>query len=126
MRMFVLGLAILAGLKIWIQHDLYRKGAGEALIAVYRDRAVDACRRAAQGTGYSAGTTAYPVDWTRAATIDLVVGSSQYDVAFWQVDHPMWNARFRNPYVRLKSGDAFATLVCTYDIVMGQAAVSAI
>lgn len=121
MRLLVIALALLAGSKVWFQESLFRAGAEDAIVAAYRDRAVEACRKspplAARGTS-RAGQT---LDWTRTQSITLSAGNRSVDVGLWQVDHPLWNARYRNPYLVLTPADPNAGLVCKFDVLSGEA-----
>jgi hypothetical protein len=118
MRLLVLALALLAGLKLWAQDTVYRSATEEALVAAYRDRAVTACQKE---PARDARTSA--VNWSNASAIKLVIGDSNLSVYVWEVDHELWNARYRNPYLVLTPSDR-ASLVCTYDIGLGTAHVS--
>lgn len=123
MRLLVLALALLAGLKLWAQDTVYRSATEDALVAAYRDRAVAACQKepARDGRG-SAGVTA-AVNWSQAPSIKLVIGDNNLSVYVWEVDHELWNARYRTPYLVLVPSDR-ASIVCTYDIGHGTAHVS--
>ena len=53
-----------------------------------------------------------------------MIGKSSIDVYPWQVDHALWNARYRNPYLLLTASQRSATVSCEYDIVNAAASVS--
>ena len=53
----------------------------------------------------------------------VVIGKSDLDVWFWQVDDLMWSARYRNPYLYLNTADRLSSVQCEYDIVHGIATV---
>ena len=55
--------------------------------------------------------------------LNLVIGKSNLDVRFWQINHKMWNARFRNPYLFLVANRDSRNIFCEYDIVHGVASV---
>ena len=115
MRALVLVLAILAGLKVWYQDNVYRDAAEAAVASAYRAPATAACQRLrAPGA----------VDWTALESLHLVAGNRDIEVRFWQVDHALWNARFKNPYLILKAGEAGGRATCTYDIASGLASLS--
>jgi hypothetical protein len=118
MRLLVLALAILAGLKLWAQDTVYRSATQDALVAAYRDRAVAACQKEPRGAA-----SAPAVNWSVVPDIKLVIGDSDLSVHVWEVDHELWNARYRNPYLVLSSG-AGAHYICTYDIGLGTAHVT--
>ena len=119
MRAFILALALLAGLKIWIQDSLYRTAADEAIVQAYRTRATDAC------AGMPWTMTSGPsgaVDWSAAAEPRVAIGNPALPVHIWELDHALWNARFRQPYLILSAPGA--PLSCTYDILAGTAAIT--
>jgi hypothetical protein len=62
--------------------------------------------------------------WANPKAIRLVIGKSSIDVYPWQVDHALWNARYRNPYLLLTASQRTATVSCEYDIVNAAASVS--
>ena len=115
MRLMVYALALLAGLKVWTQDALFRNGAEDALLAVYKERAIEACRRLPQKTPGG--------NWTHPDTVHLVIGKPSVGVHLWQIDHPLWNARFKNPYILLSLGQGAGMLICEYDVTLGQATV---
>jgi len=121
MRPFILVLALLAGLKVWIQDSLYRTGAEEAIVLAYRTRAADAC------AGMSRAMVPEPAvkstaDWTSEAEPRVTVGNPALPVHIWELDHQLWNARFRQPYLVLSAPGS--ALSCTYDILAGTAAIA--
>ena len=118
MKAVVLLLAFLAAVKVGYQEWMLRTAAHEIIVAAYRERAVTACQKDARGQQMPQG-----VAWARPSDIRLVIGKSNLDVYFWQVDHALWNARFRNPYLFLASGDRPNRVFCEYDIVHGAASV---
>lgn len=115
MRKLVLVLAILAAMKVWYQDSVYRDAAEAAVSSAYRVSATAACQRLRQAAN---------IDWTALDSLHLVAGNHDIPVQFWQIDHALWNARFKNPYLILKAGDASGQATCTYDIASGQAALS--
>lgn len=116
MRALVLALSLLAGLKIWYQDSVYRDAAEVAIATAYRGPATAACQKL---------RLVNPVDWNALESLHLVAGNRDLPVHFWQVDHSLWNARFRNPYLMLKASDSGRrAAVCAYDIASGQAALS--
>lgn len=122
MRAFVLALALLAGIKVWLQDSAYKSATEEALVAAYRDRAVAACRKEGQKTRLSPELAAFATDWQADTEVRLSAGNSAVQVHFWQVDHELWNARYRNLYLILTSGSV--GLTCAYEIATGTAEIS--
>lgn len=120
MRALVVVLAVLVAAKIWIQDSLHRDAANMALLAAYQRHAEDACvgrpQTDARGMPVSAGS----VDWKKPETADVLLGNDRLSVPVWQFEHPMWNARYKNPIVRLTIGDRFSRLACDYDVMTGK------
>ncbi len=124
MRAVIIVLAILAGLKVWTQDRMYRTAAGEALLAAYQERAMAACQSLphtdARGMPLAAGS----VNWTRAEAAEILIGNPNVSVYVWQVDHALWNTRYKHPIVRLVMGDKLSRLICDYDVLAKAAAVT--
>ncbi len=120
LRALVIALALLAGAKIWAQERLFREGAGEALLAAYRERAMAACQSEQPVTRVAANT---PL-WTRPASVDLVIGRANADVHIWQFNSDLWPARFRHPHVLLTLGGGDPPPTCAYDVIEGRAYVA--
>ncbi|MBA4171383.1 MAG: hypothetical protein C0511_01685 [Hyphomicrobium sp.] len=133
MRALVLLLAGLAGLKIWAQDHIYRSAAEDALVHAYRQRAIDACqvdkpstterRKDAKSLQVITSPFADP------ASIQLVVGKRDVDVAIWDVDNARWAVRYKYPLLVLhpsaaSSAQNGAGLVCEFDITLGTATIS--
>ncbi|MGE3065280.1 MAG: hypothetical protein AB7K67_06820 [Hyphomicrobiaceae bacterium] len=113
MRGIVVFLAILAAIKVGHQEYMFRTGTKEAIIAAYRERAIEACRKDA----------ADPQSWTTPNSISVAIGRSDLDVRFWQVDNELWNARYRNPYLFLTAGPVNGAAFCEYDVLNGSASI---
>lgn len=122
LRLLVLTLALLAGAKVWTQDTLFRAGAEEALVAAFRERAIQACQKLPPRR-LDAVTAAVPAAlWARPHSVRMKTGSRNVDVQFWQVDSPLWNSRYRNPYLILSGGDDALPVACEFDILLGTAA----
>jgi len=121
MRALLLGLALLAMLKIWAQDWVYRSATEHALIAAYLDRAVAACQKAAPA---AAETTplGLAVDWSRQQDASITVGNSAISVYIWEIDSRHWDDRYKKPYLILSA--SAASLTCAYDIDQGTAEIS--
>jgi hypothetical protein len=50
-----------------------------------------------------------------------MLGNPRLSVPIWQLEHPMWDARYKNPIVRLTVGDRYSRLACDYDVTSGKA-----
>ena len=117
MRNLILLLALLAAGKVGLQEYLYRDAARDVIITAYRPRAIEACFRQAQ-TQVPATSEA---QWTKPAAVTLAIGKTSLSVYIWQIDHPQWQARYRNPYLFITPAGRDETTVCEYDIVNGLA-----
>jgi hypothetical protein len=117
----VLALALLAGIKVWVQDTVFRAAAEEALIAAYRDRAVAACQRGPQGDPQGRSLAPPSLDWSHPSQVRLVIGNSGIGVHIWEIDHELWDARYKKPYLVLSSGRG---VDCAFDIGQGTALVS--
>jgi hypothetical protein len=119
MKAAVMVLGLLAAAKVVTQEYLYRSGTRDVLVAAYRERAIQACQKDPRNQGLVANTIA----WSKPSDIRVVIGRSDLDVWFWQVDNALWNARYRNPYLYLATTDRSSNVQCEYDIVHGVASV---
>jgi hypothetical protein len=120
MKAVVVLLALLAAAKVGYQEYLFRAATRDAIVGAYREHAVQACQRDARTLSLGLG----PQAWANTHTIRLVIGKSALEVYPWQVDHAMWNARYRNPYLFLTAGPRAGKIYCEYDIVNAAASVS--
>jgi hypothetical protein len=120
MRAFVILLLLLAAAKLGFQEYLFRTATRDALLEAYRQHAVEACQRDARSQSLGVAAQA----WATPRDVQLVIGKHALDVYPWQVDHPNWNARYRNPYLLLTVGPRTGTALCEYDILNAAASVS--
>jgi hypothetical protein len=120
MRAFVILLLLLAAAKLGFQEYLFRTATRDALLEAYRQHAVEACQRDARSQSLGVA----PQAWANPRDVQLVIGRHALDVYPWQVDHPNWNARYRNPYLLLMVGPRTGTALCEYDILNAAASVS--
>ena len=118
MRALVLLLMLLAAAKVGYSEYLFRSATNDIIISAYRDRAIAACQRDARGQNDLTAAS-----WVRPHDIRLVIGKSNLDVHFWQVDHALWSARFRNPYLFVTASQSPNRVFCEFDIVHGAATV---
>jgi hypothetical protein len=119
MKAVVFILLVLAGLKLGHHEYLYRSATRDAIVAAYKERAAEACRKDAR----SAFLGVTPQAWNAPASVQLMIGKSGLDVQFWQVDNKHWNARYRNPLLVLSTGSPKGSVYCEYDIVNAAATV---
>ena len=120
LKAVVVVLGALAIGKIATQEYLFRTGTRDVLLSAYRERAIAACQK----DPLNMGLVANPASWARASDIRVVIGRPDINVWFWQIDHELWNARYRNPYLQLSGADRLNGVQCDYDIVHGIASVS--
>ncbi len=121
MRLVVIILALLVAAKVWAQDRMYREAAGEALLAAYKLHAEAACVGRPQTDARGMPVAVGSVNWKAAETAEILLGNPRLSVPIWQVDHPQWNARYKNPIVRLTVGDRYSRLACDYDVLAGSA-----
>lgn len=114
MRIVVIVFAILAGIKVWTQDKLVRTALGDALIQAYREKAVSACRKLPVKPALVFG------DETTVS-----VGNGDIEVAFWDVNSPLWQVRFRHPHIMLRAVGPDGLQSCAYDVVAGLATIAA-
>ncbi len=120
MRAIVILLALLAAAKLGYHEYLFRGATRDAIIGAYKEHAVQACQK--DSKSHSFGLT--PQAWASPKTIRVVIGNSTLDVYPWQVDHVLWNARYRNPYLFLTASQRSGAVRCEYDVINAAAAVS--
>jgi hypothetical protein len=119
MKPIVILLALLAAVKLGHQEYLFRSGTREAIVGAYMEQAAQACQKNARAANLAMSAHA----WANPASVRLVIGKGNLDVSLWQVDHALWNARYRNPYLLLTAGESAGGALCEYDIVNAAAAV---
>lgn len=118
MRALVFFLVLLAAAKVGYHEYMYRASTSEVIVAAYRERAVAACQRDTKDASIASASA-----WMKPETVKLVIGKGNLDVYPWQVDHALWNARYRNPYLFLTGREKGQRVYCEFDIVNGAAAV---
>jgi hypothetical protein len=114
MRVLVILVAALAGLKVWTQDRLYRSIMQDALVEAYRDRATASCLKAFARSGVAVSS-----QWPVKATAEVMIGNPATDVAMWDYQNPLWDVRFRHPHVKLSAADAGPD--CAFDVAAGLA-----
>lgn len=116
LRIIVILVAGLAGLKVWAQDRYYRNIVHEALISAYQERAAATCQKEAVRTQRS--KSANP--WSAP---QIVIGGHHVNVDLWDIDNPLWEVRYRHPNLVLKAG-ASGDVRCSYDLTAGIAAIA--
>lgn len=121
MRAVVMVLALLVAAKIWTQDKLHRDAANDALLAAYKLHAEQTCVGRPQTDARGMPVAVGSVDWKKPETAEVLLGNPRLSVPVWQFEHPQWNARYKNPVVRLTVGDRYSRLACDYDVMTGKA-----
>lgn len=120
MRLLVLVLAALAGVKIWASNHLYRQATEDVILAAYRERAIAACQRdtVAQPPGQETSRSGPVVaaNWAHPASIRVVIGRPGLAVNVWDTDNAEWLARYKQAFLMLEPAGAAARTSCAYDI----------
>jgi hypothetical protein len=117
MRLLVIGLVVLAGLKVWTQDRTYRAVMGEALTEAYRSHAAEVCRKmSGKGAGLQGATS--ETAWSLAPGARAQLGNPDVDVAMWDTNNPAWEKRYRHPSLVLSSVGERGRH-CTYDVADG-------
>lgn len=111
LRMIVVVVAGLTGLKVWAQDRYHRAIFHEALIAAYQDKAEATCQKAFARFARSASPA-------RLREPEVVIGSPAAQVAVWDFDNPLWDVRYRHPHILLKA-ETMGELRCAYDLSSG-------
>lgn len=114
LRIIVILVAGLAGLKVWAQDRYYRTIMHEALISAYQERAAATCLKEALKTQRGKSVQA----WSGP---EIVIGNRHANVALWDIDSPLWDVRYRHPNLVLKTGTG-GDVRCSYDLTAGLAA----
>ncbi len=123
MRTILLGLVLLAGMKVWFQDHTYRTAMADAVVEAYRERAIEVCRKNA--TKRAAGSRDDGASiWRSAAGAEAVIGNPDIDVAIWDTQNPLWSQRFRDPHLILTAATGTSSTRCAYDVREGGATVS--
>lgn len=113
LRMIVVMIAGVTGLKVWAQDRYHRAIFHEALIEAYQEKAEATCQREIARTSR---TKFAP----RLAGPEVVIGSPDAQVAVWDFDNPLWEVRYRHPHILLKA-EPLGEVRCAFDLVAGLA-----
>lgn len=113
LRMIVVIVAGITGVKVWAQDRYHRAIYHEALLDAYQERARLSCLKAMNATAGAA-------TGLRLADAAVVIGSPDTRVALWDYDNPLWDVRYRHPHIVL-SATRPGERRCAFDIVAGLA-----
>ena len=114
-------IAVVALIAVNIAYDqyLFRAAAHDVIIETFQASAADACHSNAQTQKIDGSISS----WRNPASLKLVIGKSNLDVYFWQVDSSMWKAKYKNPYMLLVADENPSYILCEYDILHRRASV---
>ena len=98
---------------------LFRSATHDVIVETFRISAADACHSNARNQKITASQAA----WRNPASMKLVIGKSNLDVYFWQIDSLMWNAKYKNPYMLIVADENRSYILCEYDILNRRASV---
>ena len=118
-RNAVIVLVALIALNFVYDEYLFRSAAHDVIVETFRTSAADACHSNAQNQNITASHAA----WRNPASLKLVIGKSNLDVYFWQIDSLMWNAKYKNPYMLIVADENPSYILCEYDILHRTASV---
>lgn len=126
MRFVVLVLAALAAGKVWTQDRIFRSAAEDALLAAYRAKAIDTCRKASAASNATTGPEQANLrqiaqSFAQPTSARLEIGNPEIDVNLWDVDHAAWAMRFKYPYIVLDAGTPAPIARCSYDVTLDKA-----
>lgn len=124
MRAIVIALAVLAALKIWVHHSLYRSASEQALLNAYLHQAVGACDRSTQKGGRAHKVAGQRRGWSEFRSAKVVIGDSALPVSLWQIDHKLWDQKFKTPFIHLQASNAPRPDICIFNVMTGLALVS--
>ena len=129
MRFVVLVLAALAAGKVWTQDRIFRSAAEEALLAAYRAKAIESCRKAPAAANAALSPEQLNLRqiaqaFAQPVSARLEIGNPQLDVHVWDVDHVAWAMRFKYPYVILDAGAPTPIARCSYDVTLDKASIT--
>ncbi len=116
-----LALVIIAVIGVNFAYDeyMFRSSAHDVIVETFKTSAADACYDNARGQNIGGSHNS----WRNPASLKLVIGKSNLDVYFWQIDSSMWNAKYRNPYIFIVADENPAFILCEYDILHRTASV---
>jgi len=120
LRNAVIAVVALVAANFAYDQYLFRSAAHDVIVETFQASAADACHTNAQSQKIE-GTLAA---WRNPASMKLVIGKSNLDVYFWQVDSSMWNAKYKNPYMLLVAEENPSYVLCEYDILHRRASVN--
>ena len=113
MKNVALVIAVLIAANFAYDDYLFRSSTHDVIVETFRSSAADACQTNARSKNIATSHVA----WRNPASLKLVIGKSNLDVYFWQIDSTMWNAKYRNPYIFIVADESPSYILCEYDIL---------
>lgn len=117
MRALLFILFVLAIGKVWLKGELYKEATEEAMLSAYRIRAEIGCNDRPQTDPRGIPVTVGKIDWKKASPAEIIIGNHRLSVHFWEVNNPLWKARYKAPFLKLTLRDQQTVLYCYYDIM---------
>ncbi|MEL7543361.1 MAG: hypothetical protein AAGJ70_06260 [Pseudomonadota bacterium] len=111
MRKFVFIIVGLFLAKVAYEQMIYRSATYDVIVGTYAQSAIKACAGRSNDPQVAASL------WSKPSSVKLVIGKRDLDVYFWQVNHLMWRARYKNPYLFITTSNAPNYMLCEYDIM---------
>ncbi|MEL6421138.1 MAG: hypothetical protein AAFQ42_01615 [Pseudomonadota bacterium] len=111
MRKFVFIIAAIFLGHVAYEQMIYRSATYDVIVGTYAKSAIAACARRSENPNAAQAL------WSKPSSVKLVIGKSDLDVYFWQVNHMMWRARYKNPYLFITTQAAPNYMICEYDIM---------
>lgn len=116
LRSMLMLAAVMAGAKVWASDRFHRAIYSDAIIAAYGEKARVTCQREVVRQAPAAYAS------LKLTPSGVVIGSPNVRVAFWDIDNPLWEVRYRNPHVML-TAEPLTDLNCAFDVTVGLASV---
>jgi hypothetical protein len=111
MRKVAIIIALIFIARIGYEQVMYRSATYDVIVGTHAKSAIKACAKDA------ANPKAAEALWAQPSSVKLVIGKSDLDVYFWQVNDLMWQARYKNPYLFITTRNEPNYLLCEYDIM---------
>ncbi len=114
LRTMLILAAAMAGAKVWASDRFHRTIYSDAIIAAYGEKARATCQREVVRQAPAAFAS------LKLTPSSVVIGSPNVRVAFWDIDNPLWEVRYRHPHVLL-TAEPLTDLSCAFDVKVGLA-----
>lgn len=119
LRTMLMLAAVMAGAKVWASDRFHRAIYSDAILAAYGEKARATCQREVVRQAPAAYAS------LKLKPSGVVIGSPNVRVAFWDIDNPLWEVRYRNPHVML-TAEPITDLRCAFDVTAGLASIDGI